>query len=89
MTYLTFIPAASSCAATGELRSRQRAAQRDRQDRPRDYADGYRAAAAAGPDNRLFFWGIEPLAFYKPCSRTGAALYVIIGAMPCRFLHGL
>ena len=36
-----------------------------------------------------FFWAIEPLAFYKPCSRTGAALYVIIGAMPCRFLHGL
>jgi hypothetical protein len=49
---------------------------------------GY-SAAAAGPDNRLFFGAIEPLAFYKPCSRTGTALCVIIGAMPCRFLHGL
>ena len=36
-----------------------------------------------------FFGAIEPLAFYKPCSRTGTALYVIIGAMPCRFPHGL
>ena len=67
----------------------QEAAQRDRQDRPRDYANGYRAAAAAGPDNRLAFLVIELLAFYKPCSRTGTALYVIIGAMSCRFLHGL
>jgi magnesium-transporting ATPase (P-type) len=41
------------------------------------------------PRPRVHFGAIEPLAFYKPCSRTGAALYVIIGAMPCRFLHGL
>jgi Ca2+-transporting ATPase len=41
------------------------------------------------PRPRVHFGAIEPLAFYKPCSRTGAALYVISGAMPCRFLHGL
>jgi hypothetical protein len=40
MTYLTFIPAASSYAATGELRPRQRAAQRDRQDLDADLGGG-------------------------------------------------